>query len=213
MPGTHEYKGFVIKVVMDTDPIHPREDGDPLGTMVCWHRRYNLGDEQPKIKASQYWWHQMYDMHHNIPDELSTEHVANWVHKHHCVLPVYLFDHGGITLSTGRFNCPWDSGQVGFIYVSLEKARKWLGVNLKWNDLYEPTGTTFHQQCEEMLREEVKAYNQYLQGEVYGYTIEDEDGNQMDSCWGFYEEDYCLTEAKAEVDRLSERLAGQTYSI
>jgi hypothetical protein len=26
---------------------------------------------------------------------------------------LFLYDHSGITISTGRFSCPWDSGQVG----------------------------------------------------------------------------------------------------
>jgi len=33
------------------------------------------------------------------------------------ILPLYLYDHGGITMSTGAFSCPWDSGQVGWIYA------------------------------------------------------------------------------------------------
>jgi hypothetical protein len=38
-----EYKGYKIKIVFDEDIWSPR-DWDNLGTMVCWHRRYKLGD-------------------------------------------------------------------------------------------------------------------------------------------------------------------------
>ena len=28
----------------DDDPVDPRIDCDPFGHMICWHRRYSLGD-------------------------------------------------------------------------------------------------------------------------------------------------------------------------
>ena len=40
------------------------------------------------------------------------------------VLPVYMYDHSGITINTTGFSCPWDSGMVGIIYVSKEKIRE-----------------------------------------------------------------------------------------
>ena len=37
--------GFKVKIFHDSAPQSPRE-WDNLGTMVCWHRKYCLGDEQ-----------------------------------------------------------------------------------------------------------------------------------------------------------------------
>ena len=37
------------------------------------------------------------------------------------ILPLYLYDHSGITMSTSVFSCPWDSGQVGWIYAEKKK--------------------------------------------------------------------------------------------
>ena len=39
--------------------------------------------------------------------------------------------------------------------------------------------------------------NQYLEGDVWGYVIEDEEGEQLDSCWGFYGDDNCEAEARS----------------
>ena len=36
------------------------------------------------------------------------------------------------------------------------------------------------------LKAEVEIYDQYISGEVYGFTIEDGDGMYLDSCGGFY---------------------------
>ena len=90
----------MIKIKRDTDPQSPR-DWDNLGLMVCWHRRYKLGDEQPKSPPETY----------EIPSGA-------------VVLPLYLYDHSGITMSTEPFSCPWDSGQVGYIFATEEKIRE-----------------------------------------------------------------------------------------
>jgi len=38
------YRDHTIKIIHDPDPESPR-DYDNLGTMICWHRRYNFGDK------------------------------------------------------------------------------------------------------------------------------------------------------------------------
>jgi hypothetical protein len=43
---------YVLK--QDENPENPREDQDWLGTMACWHRRYKLGDEQPKCDPEEH---------------------------------------------------------------------------------------------------------------------------------------------------------------
>ena len=47
-----EYRGYTIRLVPDPDPENPREGWDNVGTMRCWHRRYNLGD-MPKDGREQ----------------------------------------------------------------------------------------------------------------------------------------------------------------
>jgi hypothetical protein len=37
------------------------------------------------------------------------------------VLPLYLYDHSGLTISTSPFSCRWDSGQVGYIHTTFEQ--------------------------------------------------------------------------------------------
>lgn len=54
--------------------------------------------------------------------------------------------------------------------------------------------------AEKYLKSEVETYDQYLTGDVYGYVIEDKEGEELDSCWGFYGEEYCLEEAKSIAD-------------
>lgn len=95
--------GFKLEILHDEDAESPRE-WDNLGTMVCWHSRYNLGDKHNYIDSD--------DFKEEINDSNSI------------ILPLYLYDHSGITISTGPFSCSWDSGQVGYIYVTFEKIKE-----------------------------------------------------------------------------------------
>jgi hypothetical protein len=36
------------------DEVDSPRDWDNLGTMACWHRRYNLGDEQPRLEPAEW---------------------------------------------------------------------------------------------------------------------------------------------------------------
>lgn len=153
-----------LKIEYDEDPISPRE-WDHLGTMVCWHSRYRLGDEQPTGRPEEY----------KYPKD--------------CIrLPLYLYDHSGLTMNTTGFSCQWDSGQVGWIYVSREKARKEMG----WKRITKGDEASILN----FLRGEVEEYDKYLTGDVWGFIVEDESGEHLDSCWGFYGEEYCRQEGE-----------------
>ena len=41
-----------------------------------------------------------------------------------------------------------------------------------------------------MMRSEVAEYDDYLAGNVYGYRLFGRAGEEVDSCWGFYGQDY-----------------------
>jgi hypothetical protein len=171
--------GRQLEIIRDEDPESPRE-WDNLGTMVCFHQRYNLGDKNHGIDHKEFGgWDEMEKwIRHQNPD---------------CViLPLYLFDHSGITISTGceHFRAcdgaGWDWGQVGFIFISREKI----------NQEYGKHGGRTDDQIREYLRNEVKVYDQYLQGDIYGFIMRepacptcDGPGEEGDSCWGFYGDD------------------------
>ena len=56
------------------------------------------------------------------------------------------------------------------------------------------------QKIYEVIQGEVNTYNQYLSGDVYGYKVFDKDGEELDSCWGYYGMEYVVEEAKSVVD-------------
>ncbi len=163
------------KLIQDEDAANPRTEWDNLGTMVCFHNRYDLGDK-----------HSYHQSHYSSWDELEAdirkrENVA-------VILPLFIYDHSGITMNTTGFNCRWDSMQVGFIFIAKDKALKEFGGKIVTKKLRE--------RLETYLRSEVETYDQYLRGDVWGVKVF-EDGEEIDSCWGFYGYDYAELEAKA----------------
>lgn len=114
------------------------------------------------------------------------------------VLPLFLYDHGGITMSTGAFCCSWDSGQVGFIYITKEK----MAVE-GWDK----------EHATKYLQGEVEEYDQYLTGDVWGYVVEADDGTEVESCWGFYGVDYCKSEGQSVFKSVSELIAKERAAV
>ena len=195
MTETLEIDGYTLNIEQDHDPMNPRTEFDNVGKMVCWHTRYNLGDEQPKCDPDEYLLQMMQDRERSlhgkwVPDSVERKCLEAYIDKHFVMLPLYLYDHGGLSISVGSYGCPWDSGKVGFIYVSRESR--------EYDDL--AAGLTA----------EVEVYNQYLQGDAWGYTIENPAGDVTDSCWGFYGFDYCKSEAIHIATQYSFRLAHQS---
>ena len=202
-----KYKDWTIEIHNDTDPMNPRTDFDNLGTMCCWHRRMNLGDNPEKVERfSPIEWmiHELlYNYESKIPypkdsyceDWLMEDdaRVIEYFNKFHIVLPINAYEHGGITISSGGFSDIFDSGQLGFVYVSHEDIKKEYNVKRLTKSVLE--------RAEKTLRGEVETYDDYLTGNVYGYIIEDENDEQLDSCWGFLGDyKYCLEEAQSAAD-------------
>lgn len=103
-------------------------------------------------------------------------------------LPIYAYVHGGATIRAGEpFSCQWDSGMSGFAYCTKDVAitecgsvEKALGV----------------------IRGEVEIFDAYLTGDVFGYVLEDEDGDTLESCWGYYgsdEHEYMWSELDSQA--------------
>ena len=143
-------KKYELKIVQDTDPESPRT-WDNLGTMVCFHNRYDLGDKTDYRTEDYDSW-----------DELKEGIIKN--EGEVVILPLYLYDHSGITISTSSFDCRWDSGQVGWYFVSKKKVREEYGVKKITQSLID--------KVTEVLESEVKTYDMYLTGELYAEEYE-----------------------------------------
>lgn len=154
-----------VKIYYDDDPMPPW-DWDLFGTLIHWHPDYGFPDFAAR----------------RTPDEF-----REWAKENDAImLPVYLYDHSGLRMSTSDFlmydSGGWDSGQIGYIYVTrAEVLEEWSRRRMS---------AKLRQLVIENLRGVVEVIDQYLSGNVYGFVIEDarsEIGPEIiHSCWGFY---------------------------
>jgi hypothetical protein len=178
-------KKYELKIVQDTDPESPRT-WDNLGTMVCFHKRYELGDKTDYRTEDYDSW-----------DELKEGIIKN--EGEVVILPLYLYDHSGITISTSPFGCNFDSGRIGFIFVSKYKIKK-EGID--------------ETKVEEYLKGEVSTYDQYLTGDVWGYQVYEietcdkghEHKNEVESCYGIYGHDECEKEGQSMLEHMEKEV-------
>lgn len=171
---TIEHNGYTIEISQDTDCINPRVDYDNLSTFAFFHRNYS---NESNIRTNDF--SSLAQIRKHIEKELNA-----------ICIPVFLYSHSGDCIKaceSNPFHCPWDSGQLGFAYVTKEKVYK----EYQWKVITKKR----KKQILEVLKGEVETFNQYINGEVYGYTITKED-EEVDSCWGYFGYDYCLEEAK-----------------
>jgi hypothetical protein len=167
----------VLKIYQDDNPESPRE-WDNLGIMVCKHSRYKLGDEQTDFNGSA----------EEFEEFLRSERHAS------VILPLYLYDHSGISISTTQnypFNDRWDASMVGFIYTTDADIKKDFILNGDVTD-------SDRDKAREHLIAEVETYNQFLVGDIYCFHLVEEElcnlnhihENVIDSCCGFYGSDF-----------------------
>lgn len=166
MDTFHLKNGRVLKILTDEDPDSPR-NWDNACVMVCLHKRYALGDKHEYKSGDYSGWEALKEQIMKDHDPLLID-------------PLYMYDHSGITISTSKFDCQWDSGQIGWVFISREKAYK------EWRALPMKRVIEDAQLC---MDSEVETYDQYLRGDVYGFVLKDEAGEHVDSCGGFYGSD------------------------
>lgn len=205
--------GYAITLKIDELPDNPRVAWDSnAGIMACSHRRYTLGDKdgwydlKAAVRSHDKFnpeWEEYYvpgpdgeDVDNpdyiDLDDKQALIDTAGKLGM--VILPLYLMDHSGISMSTGDYGDPWDSGMVGVIFCPPDVVRR------EWGD-----GPDAHGKALKCLETEVETYSAYLEGDVWGFIIslyvvdDSEDGytvtEELESCWGFYGFEYAKREA------------------
>jgi len=166
---TVTYKGYQIRIEHDEDACNPLEDFIDIPRFYCFHSRYRLGHPH-KLEVS--------DVLELVADASSL------------CLPLYLYDHSGITISSKPFACPWDSGHIGYAVMTEKNIRdEWSGDREK---------------ALKYMQGQISTYDDYLCGNIYSFTVS-KDGWTVDSCGGFYgydhEENGLLEATREAIDR------------
>lgn len=166
---------YTTTIYADNDSANNPRDWENLGKMFCFHKRYVLGDKN-ELTSSQF----------NGWDEMES-----YLRKQYSVvLPMFMYDHSGVALSTSSFSCRYDSGQIGFIVASREEVLKCFGVKRLTKKVLESVAKA--------LKGEVELYSHYVNGDVFSYTVEDEDGDVIGGCGGIIGRENLLEEIPTE---------------
>ena len=179
---TIDYKGYKIIIDYDPSPDCPREWAD-ISTLYSNSRRYDFDG------------HSIEELIQEVGGDVYDD-VIPWdlIEKKYYYRKVWMYDHSGVCLKTGENNpwgnmgyMSWDSGLYGVIVVDKKTAKK------EW-------GEDAQERAEKWLDGEIEDLNIWARGEIYGYVVENADGEEIDSCWGFYDLDECIGEAEGMVD-------------
>ena len=152
---------------------HPRDPNycENFGRIICFHKNYIIGDKheyhtsEELIEDLTRWY--IEDDCRSVY-ELTDDEKREILDKHYIWLPVYAYEHGGLSINTTGFSCRWDSGKVGITFISISDAISYYkSCGLKIPENIEP----FKEECEKRLDAEVEELNRYFSG-VCDYTAE-----------------------------------------
>ena len=170
-----EYKlksGNTLKLIQDETAESPRE-WDNLSQMIFFRGKKGLGDNH-RVELNV-----EFSSRQDFMDR-GAEIVAKQLNAAICK-PVHWYSHSGEGISTSYsypYDCPWDSGTIGFAVVTKEAIRKEYSVKRITKALID--------KADKILESEVETLNQYISGDIWGFEITDAEGNHVDSCWGIY---------------------------
>jgi len=160
----------LLKIMYDSDPESPRNDTN-LVYIITWGSRYSSPDKNETmeyiVKKTGDYANSQEDHIKRIKEEIESQTDEKVL----AIYPICKYEHGGISYSLGS-NFGFDYSNNGF-YIVTDKTNEEIGAT--------------EDRFEDIIKGEIETYNKYANGEVYGFKLYDEDGNEIDSCWGFYD--------------------------
>jgi arsenate reductase-like glutaredoxin family protein len=140
----------------------PRYNNDHFTKMIIDYKNYDLAKEENLTRKEM-------------------EEILN--NKDFLSLPLYIYEHGGLALST-KSQCQWDSSFVGLIYISKKQAKE-DGIDIL------------------SLKNEIQEFDDYLRNEVYEINIyttneEEKEWELQDFSGWIYGYNNALEEYKAQ---------------
>lgn len=181
---------LVIKNLSAKDIISYVKDGKAKGLTL----EYNKSNREWELMLNEDYFKKPYSVHtadapldmnsnwlaETILDEMRTDDLLELAGQKAEVRALFLYDHSIQSISMRSFvgraqHAEWDSGQVGYVYVTHEDIKKEYG----------DVSTANIEKAERLLESEVETYDHYIRGECYGFQLCNKKGEEIDSCWGF----------------------------
>lgn len=163
---------FFMTAEQDNMPLDPRENDCNYCT-ICYVRNRYLGSSK-------------YDNDRDFADSDDlNDYLAglNDRRAEFVSVPLYAYVHSGITISTGSFGDPWDSGCFGIAICTKEQVINAFGNDIDWQ-----------RHAKDIIEGEIETYDKFLTGGTYVYSTylyhkETKSWTLEDTCGGFYSND------------------------
>ena len=149
--------GRWVEIARDLNPDeHPLRDWDWNGTITLIAPYRGYGS----------------DGEHDLRDENFLKRLRAVRIFGGVVIPVFYLDHSGLSFKAGRFNDPWDSGWAGCAWIRPKQVR----------EIYkgDKQAATAH------LHDMIRMMDATAQNECYGFRTYGADGEELYSCYGFW---------------------------
>jgi hypothetical protein len=194
----YESYHYALAFYRDQTSFCPRKNEENLFQFSCFHQDYAIGDQHSFSTLDSFLdsFLSSFDHEELIQNylkkefqKMTREEKVQFIKQNHIIEPLYLYDHGALSISNTSFGCRFDSGFIGYAYASFEKIKQWYG---------ELTDLTL-EKAKNQFQNEIKRYDHYLQDQVYGYELysivpchchqsscEKKELELLDSCFGFY---------------------------
>lgn len=136
--------------------IHYDEEGKDFEDLIpddihvqTWHRRRIIGERIDRPNSVE--------EYNDLIASIKAEHPGA------LIMPLFAYEHGGITFSLQEYSDLFDSGQVGIVWASGEEI----------------------EDKDAALAAFVEEMSACFEGAVYGWTVVDPEGEIKDSCWQY----------------------------
>jgi len=168
-----QYKGYGINIAYDENVDNPFDMDEGLGAFFCWDNRDEL---DMYCEALGY-------------DKETREKIAE---DKPDAVRIDKYEHSGVSYSVAGegMQCHWDTSHTWAV---------WLPNKCLLTELKNLKGKARRAKCVQFAREACEVFNKWANGEVYGFMVEFNEVD-IDSCWGFYDIEDAITEAKSIVD-------------
>lgn len=190
---TVEYKNCTIKIYHDTDAQSPDEWQDDEIVVLGFDDRYfsveRKGFTQEEIidaiSGGRY-------------EDGSINTDARDLAKKFWIFELSLYVHSGTTVRLGESAGPCGPGRTRYVEPMEKLDRE--DAERRARDgvvLISKSEARTKKEASKRAQGTVQMWDQYLNGEVYGFKTVTPDGEELDSCWGFYG-DYGIEQIKSE---------------
>ena len=175
-----QHNGYNIVIGYDENPISPREEFRLTEIATIKKGRYKIGEVF--IDADSY------DSIEEMEKFLKNERNAI------CIKPLFIYDHGGVVLKTSPFNCPFDSGRIGFVYTTKSMLEDAGFIKSKNSKLTQKLKDKLNQ----LIDREIDEYTKWIMGHIYAYKVY-KNNEIVSCCYGYYSIDDAINDAKENL--------------